>query len=117
MYITSVEKTEEMDMTAGELKGKGRVTVRWLLGRQQGTPTFDMRYFCLTGSAHSPWHSHPWEHEIFIVKGRGKVRSQDKETPLKPGDAVFVPPGEYHQFICLGEELEFICLIPVSGRP
>ncbi|OPL09994.1 MAG: hypothetical protein AVO34_04780 [Firmicutes bacterium ML8_F2] len=116
MYTTDLKKTEEIDITPDNMKEKGRVTVRWLLGEPEGAPNFEMRYFSLMGDVTTDWHSHDWEHEVFIVAGKGKCRSEDGERDLKPGDAVFVAPGEQHHFICGGEKLDFICVVPQGTR-
>lgn len=116
MYLTDLHKTEEIDITPEKLKEKGRVTVRWLLGEPEGAPNFEMRYFALSGDISTDWHNHEWEHQAFVVKGKGKFRSIEKEYDLEPGCAVFVAPGDQHHFICGGDLLEFICVVPKGTR-
>jgi len=116
VYYTDLKKTEEIDITPNDMKSRGRVTVRWLLGEPEGAPNFEMRYFSLTGDVATDWHSHDWEHEVFIVEGKGRCRSEDGEIDLKPGGAVLVAPGEQHHFICSGEKLAFICVVPRGTR-
>lgn len=102
-------KVEAEEMTA---PAKG-VKVRWLITEEMGAPNFAMRQFSVEPGGSSPRHSHPWEHEVFILKGSGIVTGEDGEEPIKSGDVVFVPPDEEHQFINTGyEELSFLCLIP-----
>lgn len=57
-----------------------------------------------------------WEHEIFILAGKGVARDQDgKETPISEGTAVFIPGRENHCLINQGGDvLRFICLIPTG---
>jgi quercetin dioxygenase-like cupin family protein len=116
MYLTDLEKAEEVDMTPEEMTGTGRLTVRWLLGEPEGAPNFEMRYFALSGEIATEWHSHDWEHQVFVVKGKGKFRSREKEVKLEPGSALFVAPGEEHHFICDGKEFDFICVVPKGTR-
>ncbi len=53
------------------------------------------------------------EHKAFILSGRGVVIGEDGEEEISPGDVVFVPQDEEHQFRNTGEEeLKFLCLIP-----
>lgn len=116
MYITDLHKTEEQQvmMDAGS---PGRVTVRWLLTQEQGAPNYEMRYFSLSGNAHTEWHSHPWEHEVFVIKGEGAVRMAEGLIPLRAGSAVLVPAGEMHQFKNSGPEpFDFICVVPKGTR-
>ncbi len=117
MYLTDLGKTEEIDITPEPLKKKGRATVRWLIGEPEGAPNFEMRYFSLSGDIATEWHSHEWEHQVFVVKGKGKFRSVEEEVELNPGSAVFVEPGEEHHFICPGDRFDFICVVPKGTRP
>ncbi|MER3501941.1 MAG: hypothetical protein IMHGJWDQ_001571 [Candidatus Fervidibacter sp.] len=93
------------------------VRVRWLIGEKEGATNFHMRLFELSPGAATPWHQHPWEHEVFVLEGEGVVRSEQGEHPLKGGTVVFVPPNEWHQFRNTHPEkpLKFLCLIPAVG--
>jgi quercetin dioxygenase-like cupin family protein len=63
----------------------------------------------------SPLHTHPWEHEVFILEGEGSVFDGKTACALKAGDVVFVPPDELHQFRNRGKKtLKFLCLIPYT---
>lgn len=89
------------------------VTVRWVISQKDGAPNFSMRVFEVAPGGHSPYHKHPWEHEVFILEGSGVLVQGDEEFPLSKGDVLFIPPGEEHQLKNTSEkELEFICLIP-----
>ena len=57
-----------------------------------------------------------WEHEVFILAGKGVVRDQNgTETPIGEGTTVFIPGGENHCLINQGgDALRFICLIPTG---
>ncbi len=93
------------------------VSVRWLIGAQEGATNFHMRLFELQPGASTPWHQHPWEHEVFVLDGEGIVRSEKGEQGLQAGTVVFVPPNEWHQFRNTHPEkvLRFLCLIPATG--
>jgi len=73
-----------------------------------------MRYFEISPGNATSLGSHPWEHEIFIVKGKGIVKGSAEEHTLTAGDAVYIPPpNEYHQFINNDKvTFRFICVIP-----
>ena len=116
MFVTDLKKSEAVDLTPADKTGEGQLTVRWLLGEPEGAPNFEMRYFSLTGDISTDWHSHQWEHQVFVIQGQGKCRTSEKEIELRPGDAVFVPPGEEHHFICSGEKFDFICVVPKGTR-
>jgi quercetin dioxygenase-like cupin family protein len=94
------------------------VTMRVVAGPAERAPTFAMRVFEIQQGSATPLHIHPWEHEIFVVGGKGVVRSAGKETPLAEGDAVLVLPGEQHSFMNTGRDLfRVICVVPlVDGK-
>jgi len=96
-----------------QMDGAERVRMRMLIGPEQGARTFHMRHFEVQPGGHTPHHQHDHEHEVLILKGRGLVSSELGDRPIKPGDVVWVPPNEMHQFQNTGgEPLEFLCLIP-----
>ena len=106
MYKTSIQETEGLKIPSGK-------KVWWLLSKEIGTPNFEMRYFEVPKEAKGKPESHPFEHEVFVIKGEGVIQSGDKEVQIKAGDAVYIAPDEAHQFFNLGEEnLGFICIIP-----
>ncbi len=95
--------------------GAGRVKIRWLIGDKDNAPNFTMRLFEVKPGGFTPLHSHPWEHEVFILNGQGKVVREGEDVPIKSGDFVFIPPEEKHQFKNDQDSLlSFLCLIPIS---
>jgi quercetin dioxygenase-like cupin family protein len=94
------------------------VTMRVVAGPAEQAPTFAMRVFEIEQGSATPLHTHPWEHEVFILEGKGKLKSGDKEIALTPGDAVIVLPNEQHSFINAGKNiLRLICVVPlVDGK-
>jgi len=90
---------------------------RILVGPRENAPTFCMRKFTLRPGGFSPHHAHPWEHEVYVLDGVGEVRSSDEPRRVEPGDYVFVPPDEIHQFVNAGPGLfEFLCMVPLAGE-
>ena len=48
-------------------------------------------------------HSHDDMEEVyFVVCGQGTMKVGDDEFPIKAGDALYVPPGEFHTTIQQG---------------
>jgi quercetin dioxygenase-like cupin family protein len=90
------------------------VTIRWLIAQSSGADNFAMRIIEVQPGATTPFHTHPFEHEAYVLEGVGGLRTEDEELPLRVGSFAFVPPGIKHQFINRGEEpLRFICVIPM----
>ena len=97
-----------------EAEGCSGVKVRWLLRTEDGAENFWMRVFELEPGGYTPYHEHPWEHEVFVLEGEGVVVGEGgREWPIRPGTVVFVAPNEPHQFRNTGNTtLKFICLVP-----
>jgi quercetin dioxygenase-like cupin family protein len=107
------------DVKPEEVKEPGSrdVTVRWLISEKDGAPNFAMRLFEVEPSGFTPYHTHSWEHEVFVLQGRGILVAEEKNFPLKKDDAVFVPPDEKHQFKNdSNEKFAFICVVPIEKQ-
>ena len=110
MRIFPYENIEARDAEEGASKLK----VRWLITKEMGAPNFAMRLFEMEPGGHSPFHSHPWEHEVFVLEGEGSVVSDEGEKKFRAGDVVFILPDEKHQFKNNGgKTVRFICLVPL----
>jgi len=76
-----------------------------------------MRIFDLSPGASSADHSHDWEHEVFVLNGKGVAIAADGETSVGPDDAIYVPPNEQHCFKNTGQDtFRFMCLVPLRGE-
>ncbi|MDY7039355.1 MAG: cupin domain-containing protein [Chloroflexota bacterium] len=101
------------EVEAQAVEGVPGVTVRWVITEDDGAPYFAMRVFDVQPGHATPYHAHWFEHEVFVLAGQGKLRSEDGEYPLQAGSVVFAPGDEVHQFVNTGDEVfRFICLIP-----
>ena len=90
------------------------VIKREVINADDGAPNFIMRVFEVEPGASSPSHSHPWEHEIYVLAGQGVAVSEEGQTQISKDSVVFIMPGEHHRIINNGKEtLRFICLIPI----
>ena len=96
-------------------EGASKLKVRWLITKEVGAENFAMRLFEMEPGGYSPLHSHPWEHEIFILEGEGLAFDGEKAKGFKAGDVIFIPPGERHQVKNNGKKtLKFLCLVPYA---
>jgi quercetin dioxygenase-like cupin family protein len=100
------------------VKAAPGVTMRVVAGPAEGAPTFVMRVFEIQQGSATPLHTHPWEHEVFVLAGKGVVRSGGRETVLAEGDAATVLPNEQHSFLNAGKDIfRMICCVPlVNGK-
>jgi quercetin dioxygenase-like cupin family protein len=93
-------------------------SVRWLIDEpHDGAPTYALRMIEVAPGGHTPRHTHPWEHENFVVSGTGRVSIGGEWYDLKPGDVVLVPSGVEHTYENNGDEsFNFLCGIPVQSK-
>jgi quercetin dioxygenase-like cupin family protein len=111
-----VDHYEHVEAKPVDMEGSHGCTVRWLLGASDGVPTFAMREFEVAPGGFTPRHSHPYEHEVFVLEGQGVVYENESPHALRAGDVVFVKPDEIHQFRNTGHApLKFLCMIPNSA--
>ncbi len=92
------------------------VTIRWVIDEQNdGAPNYALRVIEVAPGGHTPDHSHPYEHENFVIEGQGRVLIGDAWHDVNVGDVVFVPAGVRHTYANAGEgPFKFLCGIPVA---
>jgi quercetin dioxygenase-like cupin family protein len=92
------------------------VTIRWLIDEENDrTPNYALRLIEVAPGGHTPFHAHPFEHENFVLSGKGRLRIEDEKHEVGPGSVMFVPAGMSHNFENAGAEpFRFLCGIPVS---
>jgi len=106
------------DVPANEvtMEGASRCRVRQLIGDADHAPTFAMREFEVEPGGHTPKHFHDYEHEVYVLAGKGTILDGDQERPLAAGDVVLISPNDVHQFRNTGSDsMRFLCLIPNSA--
>lgn len=95
------------------MDGAEGVKVRWVIAKDDSAPNFAMRIFEVEKEGHTPYHTHPYEHEVYVLEGKGILKFEDKEHPFEEGCVIFVDPGKQHGFYNTGNStLKFICVIP-----
>ena len=99
------EKTLPKDMA------EGGVTIRWLIGPEGGF-NFYMRLFTMKPGSWIKPHHHPWEHEIFILSGSGRVRIGGKTYEVEEGFYLYIPPNVEHEYWAGEAGMRFLCMIP-----
>ena len=107
MIVSSYQETKAVQELPGVVK-------REVVCADKGAPNFCMRVFDVEPGSSTPSHEHPWEHEVYVLSGRGVAVSEQGEIPIAKDSCVFVPPNEHHCFINNGSEiLRIICVIPI----
>ena len=112
MLIRRCDPAQAQDVTMDGVTG---VAMQMLVGRDDAAPNFAMRHFVVQPGGHTPQHSHPWEHEVFVVEGQLCVECNDEQHVISAGDAIFVPSDSMHQFTNESNQpARFLCLVPLE---
>ena len=97
------------------MPGANGCAYRVAVSARDGAPNFAMRIFEVAPGGNTPLHEHPYEHEIYVIEGQGTIWRDGAEVAIQPGDILFVPPDERHQFKNTGGGVfKFMCLIPAQ---
>jgi quercetin dioxygenase-like cupin family protein len=109
----TMKKVNQEGIEGTSPEGTKGVVFRQLLAKNVMAPNFYMRLFDVAPGGNTPSHTHAWEHEVYVVKGKGKIVLGDRDEPLSEGDAVLVTPNELHQFVNDNDSvMRMICVIP-----
>lgn len=112
-----VIKFREIELEEVNMEGAADVVKANVIGEKEGWPNYTLRLFRLAAGGYTPRHKHQWEHVNYIISGKGRVRIGDTVHEIEKKDFAFVPPGTEHQFENpYDEDMDFICIVPNSGR-
>lgn len=114
-----IKNPQDIPAVNVEMEGAQDAQIRVALGPKDNAPTFAMRIFTLGPNGHTPYHQHPFEHEVMILKGEIGAVSPGGVTPLQVSDVLLIEPDELHQFKNLSstDPAEFMCLVPIAYQP
>ena len=116
MYMTDISNESIVSKTSSGKK------IYWMLTSEIGAPNFELRYIEIPPNVpRSRSSTHPHEHEVFIVKGKGILEGEENgkaySVELVPGQAIFIPGNEEHQWLNPYEEpLCIICVVPKGAE-
>jgi Uncharacterized conserved protein, contains double-stranded beta-helix domain len=106
-FVKNFSEVEEMPMPGG-------AAIRWLITHKDGAPTFSMRLITVGKGKSTPYHSHDYEHEIFVVSGKCMVTLGEHEKTASEGDFIFIPPNLRHGMTAT-EDMRIICIVPLKA--
>ncbi len=88
-------------------------TIQWFV-HAADVPHFMMRRFTIKPGGQIGVHTHPEDHEIYVLVGDiVLIGVNNAETIARKGDFVYVPPNEPHGYVNRGKkEVQFLCVIP-----
>jgi quercetin dioxygenase-like cupin family protein len=88
-------------------------TKQVLIGSDDGAQNFVIRYFTIPPHGFSSLDYHSHDHGVVIMQGQARVMLGDRFEEVGPGDVVYIPGFERHQFENLTDDLfTFLCIIP-----
>ncbi|MBN2375729.1 MAG: cupin domain-containing protein [Sedimentisphaerales bacterium] len=111
-----VKKIVEVDAVPVQMEGAKDVSVRVLFGPKDAAPTFALRQFEIAVGGHTPFHEHPFEHEVVVMAGEINLVKEDGKIPITVGEVVLIPANEKHQFQngSSTETAKMLCIVPVE---
>lgn len=110
MHKINIDEIPEKSINRKYMEG---VSIRYLIVEEFKAPNFEMRYFELEKGTKTSFDKHGYEHEVFILRGEGKLIVNGKEFELRPNDAILIEPWEVHQLFQVGDDpFGFLCIVP-----
>ncbi len=112
-----IKNLSDVPAVAVEGEGAKGATIRVMLAEPDGAPNFNFRVFDLQPGGNTFHHAHDYEHEIFVLEGKGEALSETEWRPIRRYDSVLIPPGETHQIRNRSENpLRVICIVPQQPK-
>lgn len=94
------------------IRGTRGFRIQWLVTKENGSSKYAVRRFTVEPGGRMPLHKHKYTEAVVILRGALRVRVNEEERVLGPGDFFFTGPGEPHSIENVGrDEAEFICTI------
>lgn len=111
-----IKKIHDVPLQDVNMEGARDVKVRVVFGPKDNAPTFAMRVFEIAPGGHTPFHTHPFEHEAVVLDGDIAAVTENGEKSLDKGDVLLIPPDEKHQFKNRSDKkaASFMCLVPIQ---
>jgi quercetin dioxygenase-like cupin family protein len=95
--------------------GADRATRQILVGNEEGSPHFHMRYFAVQPGGYTSLDQHAHDHGVYVLHGVARLQLEDTEHELHTGDIVYIAGNEVHQFFTVGDEpFGFLCVVPAK---
>ena len=90
------------EVEAKEVEEGSRIKIRWL--NTEGSSNFAVRHIEIETSGYSPYHSHPWEHEMFVLEGNGTALGNKEAEAISVGDLISIPAYGTQNYRLWGRE-------------
>lgn len=95
--------------TDGAVGGSRQVVI----GERDGAVNFCLRYYEIAPGGQSSFDRHQHDHGVYVLRGAARLMMGREVYEIGPGDIVYIPPNEQHQFKNTGDEpFGFLCAVP-----
>lgn len=92
-----------------------RATRQILIGLDEQSPHFHLRYFAVQPGGHTSLDRHAHDHGVYVMHGRARLLLGAEQYEISVGDVVYIAGDEVHQFVAEGEEpFGFLCIVPAN---
>jgi len=118
VYIINREQVIEEPLLKRDAKS---TKVRYLIDQRHGANNFYLRIYEIEPGGQTPHDQHPYEHEVYVLRGRAKLLTMANDVPtlrdVGEGDVVFIAPNQVHQFSNPNREtFQMLCVRGAEGR-
>ncbi len=101
-------------LSAGEVRTDETGERRWIVWPGTGSKNVALHRRTINPGHRLAPHVHPNSEEVVtVLSGRGRAVTATEEHELTPGTVMYVPPGEQHSLVNVGEE-PFVILAVVA---
>lgn len=115
MKIAHYSQFKSIDAAEIEAAYTG-VTMRRVISEVDGAEASVMDVFEIASKGQTPYHTHSWEHQVFVITGRGWCQDGTGRHEFRDGDVIYVKPGEPHAFGNSGPvPVKLVCVIPKAA--
>ncbi len=105
----------EVEGILSDKEGFKGMNQRFIWTKSDECENFAMRLMEFEPYGYTSYHAHMEDHQFFILEGEAAIVDADgKETKLREGDTLYVPPDEPHQMKNTGgSPMRMLCIIPI----
>ncbi len=114
MLARRLDKVPEEHNSGGIFTGE--VAIKRVVGKETGASNLNVSLVSFPEGVRNTWHTHEQDQCLWILAGKGKVASREKEYAAEPGMVFFIPAGESHWHGSAGEDFSHISIVGGIGQ-
>jgi len=114
MFVRKLEMVPVEHTSGGIFTGE--VAIKRVFGSETGAKNLNVSLVSFPAGVRNTWHTHEQDQCLWILTGKGKVASREKEYAAEPGMVFFIPAGESHWHGSVGEAFSHISIVGGLGQ-